>query len=227
MNFSRNYIQDGDVRILEIHGGSAPNVVPAEAKAKVVCPAELAASLLKKSDDRIQYEKTEEGVQITAAGLSAHGATPELGVNAIGLLLEALCELPLSEEADRWVRFLEEKIGLETKGTSLGIEMADEISGNLSLNLGTLEGDDHSAALEINYRYPVTKSYEDCAPILEQAFADAGFTKTGSGIRRVCMCRKKANWFRHCWGYMQIIRDLNPYQSPSAAVLMRRQFPIS
>ena len=57
--------------------------------------------------------------------------------------------------------------------------MADEISGNLSLNLGTLEGDDHSAALEINYRYPVTKSYEDCAPILEQAFADAGFTKTG------------------------------------------------
>ena len=179
VNFSRNYTQDGDVRILEIHGGSAPNVVPAETKAKVVCPAELAASLLKKSDDRIQYEKTEEGVQITAAGLSAHGATPELGVNAIGLLLEALCELPLSEEADRWVRFLEEKIGLETKGTSLGIEMADEISGNLSLNLGTLEGNDHSAALEINYRYPVTKSYEDCAPILEQAFADAGFTKTG------------------------------------------------
>lgn len=177
VNFSRNYTQDGDVRILEIHGGSAPNVVPAEAKAKVVCPAELAASLLKKSDDRIQYEKTEEGVQITAAGLSAHGATPELGVNAIGLLLEALCELPLSEEADRWVRFLEEKIGLETKGTSLGIEMADEISGNLSLNLGTLEGDDHSAALEINYRYPVTKSYEDCAPILEQAFAGAGFSK--------------------------------------------------
>ena len=142
-------------------------------------------------------------------------------MNAIGLLLEALCELPLSEEADRWVRFLEEKIGLETKGTSLGIEMADEISGNLSLNLGTLEGDDHSAALEINYRYPVTKSYEDCAPILEQAFADAGFTKTGERHK------KKANWFRHCWGYMQIIRDLNPYQSPSAAVLMRRQFPIS
>ena len=25
----------------------------------------------------------------------------------------------------------------------------------------------------------MTKSYEDCAPILEQAFADAGFTKTG------------------------------------------------
>lgn len=46
----------------------------------------------------------------------------------------------LSEEADRWVRFLEEKIGLETKGTSLGIEMADEISGNLSRILGRWKG---------------------------------------------------------------------------------------
>lgn len=63
-------------------------------KGKSCLPGRTGASLLKKSDDRIQYEKTEEGVQITAAGLSAHGATPELGVNAIGLLLEALCELP-------------------------------------------------------------------------------------------------------------------------------------
>lgn len=82
-------------------------------------------------------------------------------------------------------------------------------------------------ALEINYRYPVTKSYEDCAPILEQAFADAGFTKTGERHKKSLYVPEESELVQTLLGYMQIIRDLNPYQSPSAAVLMRRQFPIS
>jgi len=66
---------------------------------------------------------------------------------------------------------------LETTGKSLGIELEDEISGKLSLNWGTIQADEKEVSLKINYRYPVTRSYEDCAPILEKAFAEAGFSK--------------------------------------------------
>ena len=208
VKFSRDYTQDGEVQILEIHGGSAPNVVPAEATAKIACPDDLATRLLEKSDEKIQYKKTENGILLTATGRSAHGATPELGINAIGLLLEALCELPLSEETKRWTSFLKDRIGLETRGTSLGIELADEISGNLSLNLGTLKGDASSVALEINYRYPVTKSYEDCAPILEQAFTEAGFQKTGERHKKSLYVPEESELIQTLLGVYQDLTGL-------------------
>ena len=34
-----------------------------------------------------------------------------------------------------------------------------------------------SLQMKINYRYPVTKSYDDCAPLLDAKFAAAGFNK--------------------------------------------------
>ena len=177
VTLSKSFVQDGDVRLMELQGGTAPNVVPATAYAKLTCPAEIAEKYIKKSEERIRYTKTEDGLLVEAAGVSAHGASPELGINALGLLVHALAKLPLSEEVYSWVTFLDEKLGLETNGKSLGIDLEDEISGKLSLNWGTLQADEREVSLKINYRYPVTKSYEDCAPILEKAFAEAGFSK--------------------------------------------------
>ena len=169
---------DSKVRLLEINGGTAANVVPAEAYAIIEANDELEKSILDKSNDKIKYEKQDDRIKISATGLSAHGATPELGVNAIGLLLNELSKLPLCSEAREWIEFLNKKIGLETNGKSLGIDISDDISGFLSLNLGTIRGDEKKVTLVINYRYPVTKSYEDCAPVIDKAFATAGFTKS-------------------------------------------------
>ena len=177
VTFGRKFTQEGNVRLAELQGGTAPNVVPAAVYARVICPAELAEEYAKKSDGRIHYTKTAEGLLVEAAGVSAHGASPELGINALGLLVHALVQLPLAEEVHNWVTFLDEKLGLETTGKSLGIELEDEISGKLSLNWGTIQADEKKVSLKINYRYPVTRSYEDCAPILEKAFAEAGFSK--------------------------------------------------
>lgn len=177
VSFSRSYTQDQEIRIAKIEGGTAPNVVPAAAWAKILCSTEFAQSCVSKSTDAVQYIPEEDGMRIEATGVSAHGATPELGTNAIGLLLKELNDLPLSEDALAWIHFLSEKIGLDTYGTNLGISLSDDISGKLSLNLGTLRADEKELSLEINYRYPVTKKYEDCAPVLEQAFEQAGFLK--------------------------------------------------
>lgn len=177
VGFSRKYTQDQDVKILEISGGSAPNVVPASAWAKIQCTPETAEHYAGQSNDKIRYIPEEGGMLVEAVGVSAHGATPELGTNAIGLLIHALSELPLSADALEWIRFLDESIGLDTYGTGLGIALEDEISGKLSFNLGTMRANTEQVSIQINYRYPVTRKYEDCAPVLDSKMSAAGFVK--------------------------------------------------
>ena len=73
------------------------------------------------------------------------------------------------------IHFLAEKLGMETDGQSAGIYLHDDVSGELTLNWGTLEADETHMTMKINYRYPVTKSYEDCGPAFNQLFTSAGF----------------------------------------------------
>ena len=72
--------------------------------------------------------------------------------------------------------FLAEKLGMDTMGKAAGIHLHDEPSGDLSLNLGVLTADDSAITLVINYRYPVTFSYEDCGPAFNALFERAGFS---------------------------------------------------
>lgn len=83
--------------------------------------------------------------------------------------------LLLSGEIADAVHFLAATLGMETDGASAGIALHDPVSGGLTLNLGVIEGDEHRLSLKINYRYPVTKGYADCAPILNGKFTSAGF----------------------------------------------------
>ncbi len=177
-DFQADYTQEGPVVLTAISGGDAPNVVPASAEATLRCPAEWMKTVAEMGVDGISCEATEDGIRIQAAGISAHGAFPELGLNAIGLLLGVLDRLPLSEPLASQIHFLSEKIGLESDGTKLGIALCDEPSGKLTFNMGTIQGDDKSLKVRYNYRYPVTNTYEDCAPTVNRQFAEAGFTQT-------------------------------------------------
>ena len=175
VTYHKDYAQTGDVRLTRLSGGSAPNVVPAAARAEIACPAELAARLASESTETVVWTPRPGGAVLEVRGVSAHGSTPELGENAIGRMMQALAALPLRGGAAEAVRFLAEKIGMETGGESLGIALRDDISGSLTLNLGTVEGDETGLTVRINYRYPVTKRLEDCEPILWRAFGEAGF----------------------------------------------------
>lgn len=180
VDFQTSYTQDGPLILTRISGGSAPNVVPAAAMAELNCSPDLKTEIkqLLAETERITCTETDTGIHLEAIGVNAHGASPELGINAIGLLLSALDKLPLSPALAEKIHFLAEKIGLETDGASLGIALCDEPSGKLSFNLGTIQGDADEFSIRINYRYPVTKTYEDCAPKLNQCFADAQFKQT-------------------------------------------------
>ena len=89
----------------------------------------------------------------------------------------ALDSMPFEGEVKQWIHFLATKLGMESDGKSAGIYLQDEVSGELTLNWGTLQADHSKLTMIINYRYPVTKEYSDCAPALDTLFAEAGFVK--------------------------------------------------
>ena len=181
--FKTNFRQSADLQLLSIQGGTAPNVVPGYASAEFSCTAETAKEIMGIPQPNIEFSETEKGFRMEAFGLSAHGSTPELGENAIGRLLIAMTALPLSEELAQKIHFLAERIGMETDGTSAGISLQDAVSGKLSLNLGRIDSDGDSMTLWINYRYPVTFSYEDCGPKFNALFTNAGFEILREGYK--------------------------------------------
>lgn len=172
----KNFNQENAEAVLvEIKGGTAFNVVPALAEAKIICKNEIFDALKTLESDRIKVEKTEDGCIVKTEGVGAHGSLPELGINAIGILFDALKDVPFAEDLKETISFLNAKIGMETDGKSLGIAISDEVSGGLVLNIGTMSGDRESLEITFNYRYPVTLSYEDCGPKFNAAFKENGF----------------------------------------------------
>lgn len=177
VTYSRSYSQTGELKLLSIYGGTAANVVPAAACAKLGCSPELAGRLAQLHAPKLHFTATDYGVFVEAEGVSAHGSTPEQGENALGRLVLALDTLPFEGEVRDAIHFLATTLGMETNGKSAGIYLHDDVSGELTLNWGTLHADENKLSLIINYRYPVTKHYADCAPILDAKFAEAGFCK--------------------------------------------------
>lgn len=174
--YSVKFSQDGPLKLIRIQGGSAPNVVPAYAEAELACSQALAQQLSALMIPKVTLTVTAGGLKVGAEGINAHGSTPELGENAIGRLLIALDLLPLSGDVKNAVHFLASTIGMETDGASAGIGLEDAVSGKLTLNLGTISGDENGMSMKINYRYPVTCSLDDCGPRFQAGFETAGFT---------------------------------------------------
>ncbi len=173
--FSKSFTQSGPFRLLSIQGGTAPNVVPSYACARIGCDDLTADRYSKLYAPSMKFSRIPGGFKAEAFGINAHGSTPELGENAIGRLMLALDALPLEGELADTIHFLAEKLGMDTYGILAGIGLEDVASGKLSLNWGLLQGDETGLSLTVNYRYPVTFSYGDCAPALNKLFADAGF----------------------------------------------------
>ena len=175
------FTQDGDLQLKSAWGGTAHNIVPNYAKAELICSEAMADTICAMDAEKITCTKTDDGVLVEAAGINAHGGTPWEGENAIGRLCQFLVKLPLTGKVQTAVRFLAEKLGMECDGKSLGIAMRDDVSGILTMNLGVLRADVTSMEVKLNYRYPVTKHFEDCGPQTQAAFEKAGFVRTVAG----------------------------------------------
>ncbi|MHC1722142.1 MAG: dipeptidase PepV [Aminipila sp.] len=114
-----------------------------------------------------------KSLEIVAQGVSAHGATPECGVNAITVLMDFLKEIDIiNDDVNEFVQFYNEHIGFELDGTAIGCGFSDDPSGKLVFNVGKIELEGEAVMLTINIRFPVTYSedavYEAMMPVINK-----------------------------------------------------------
>jgi succinyl-diaminopimelate desuccinylase len=173
------------VTVESIKGGRRPNMVPdyceAVLKSGDAKALEAAAQRLTAYAAQNGYNmKAETGagrVVIKSYGVSAHGSTPEKGQNAIAQVLGFLNSISLSGEGVReYIRDLAQKIGTETDGKSLGLDLEDEVSGKLVFNLGQIELDQNHGKVVINIRYPIKYKGEYVLSKLREALEGTGIT---------------------------------------------------
>ena len=156
------------LKILEMATGDRINVIPGECRALVEGGREVAdqiSAYARKTGLSYTAEVTEKGVRITATGIPGHSAYPEGKRNAIGMMLLLLKELG----ADGPVAVLAEKVGMEHDGKSLGCACRDEVSEELTCNMGILRLENGQWLGTLDMRCPVTADQEK----LKQAAACA------------------------------------------------------
>ncbi|MBQ1810486.1 MAG: Sapep family Mn(2+)-dependent dipeptidase [Erysipelotrichaceae bacterium] len=119
---------------VDAYAGSAFNIVPN--KATVVLKKDTAIDYKALPED-FDVCETENGIRITAHGVTCHAAGPERGNNAIRVLTNALLKLDGLREEDRKILSFIDNVNNDYYGSFLGIDKTDEISGQ-TVSSGTV-----------------------------------------------------------------------------------------
>ena len=145
-------ISSGNIsdRVNDFQGGTAANAVPETAKIVV------------------------NGEEISEKGISGHSAFPVGTENAIGKLCKKILQKKDIPEKSIW-EFLMRLSG-KGYGEQIGINYRDDISGELTCNLGLVRLKNHRLEAEIDIRYPVTEKVENIRKKLEEKMKPVGFS---------------------------------------------------
>ncbi len=164
----------------KLSGGTAVNIVPDSARAVVNSEdgnydgirAKI-QNYCEKTGRIVKTRKVGKSLEIIGEGKACHGAQPEMGVNAISVLMGVLGELNFdNEDLKEYIEFYNKHIGFQINGEGLGIDFRDEASGLLTMNNGIVFYDKDSISIDLNLRYPVTckaeKIYDTIASIIDK-----------------------------------------------------------
>ncbi len=173
--------------LLALHGGDKVNVVPANAWARVKgVPAPVVEQRIKEDTTGVQFTMAErEGdIEIRAKGAAAHASTPELGKNAICALLSFVADLPLKYDANWEVASALAALFPygDTDGRALGIQMSDEISGALTMNLGVLDFDGNYWKGEFDSRIPLCGTDQNVTEVIREKMERARVIMEDGGM---------------------------------------------
>lgn len=165
--------------IRSLEGGAAVNMVPEKARVLLNSDTPSIYEKIKEKveefrnlhpsingiEPKITAKNMGKSLEVAVEGKSAHGAHPELGLNAVSVLMEFLGGLNfVNEEINETIEFYNKHIGYDVNGERIGCSLEDEISGKLTFNVGLMSFDKKSITFSVNVRYPVTKTVEDFYP---------------------------------------------------------------
>ena len=170
-----------DLRLTRMEGGIVHNAVPGEARAVIAGDKkyfELIDRLVKQyaSETGFNISSRRQGSSLVIAtkGIAAHGAHPQLGLNAVSIMMEFLGRVPFAnEELNDFIRFYNDHIGFDLHGERFGVNYSDDPSGPLILNAGIANINEELGTVTVNIRYPVSVTDTDLISGMEKYLRDS------------------------------------------------------
>jgi len=165
--------RDAEMELIEIKGGQRPNIVidasEASVRVKEGARKEVEAKLADSWDRNLTFEWEGDALRIHATGKACHGSNPFGGDNAAIRILRFLNEIsPISCQKYYGELFMT----THPSGPGLGIHGDDEVSKDLTNNLGIVETAGDEIRLTFNVRYPTTWQGERLKAMCESHLAE-------------------------------------------------------
>lgn len=172
----------GELHLVSFSSGRRYNMVPDFAEAKL----EGKGSLLEMVNEFQEFlDKNsligrgicdEDTVIFQLEGVSAHGMEPDHGKNAGLYLATFLQDYSLDDKAKHYLSIVNEYFVGDSRGRSLGVAYSDDITGDLTINVGKLSySATEGGRLGLNLRYPVTNDMDGTKKKLEDVCDKIGF----------------------------------------------------
>lgn len=164
----------------KLQGGSASNMVPESARAVIANGdnddlKKKAADFAEKTEYKLKAKGIGTSLEITAEGKSAHGASPQKGINAISILMQFLGQLEFEDDnVNKFVEFYNKYIGFDVNGNNIGAGFKDE-NGILTFNVGLIKKEDELLEITVNVRLPLSKDDNDFYEAITPAVDKYGF----------------------------------------------------
>ncbi|WP_155974185.1 dipeptidase PepV [Streptococcus ruminantium] len=170
----------GAARLHSFAGGLRENMVPESATAIISgdltdLDSKLAA-FVEEYGLKADAEALDNGrVQVTVIGKSAHGSTPEEGVNGATYLAKFLGQFAFDGAAKAYLELAGDTLLEDHEAKKLGVAISDEQMGALSMNAGVFKFDEASSdnTIALNFRYPKNTNPETIKAGLEKLGVEA------------------------------------------------------
>ncbi|WP_037581758.1 dipeptidase PepV [Sporolactobacillus terrae] len=172
---------DASVHLAAFYSGERINMVPDHAYAVLSGPeaekwSEKAQAELTAKNIPFAVERIEEGIKLTAKGKSYHGSVPSGGVNAAFLLAKALKDLPLIPTEQGFIDLLADTLYNDFAGERLGIKFHDDVSGDLTVNVGVVRFSAEGGTVSLDIRCPIKASLSELSATLRESVEKLGLS---------------------------------------------------
>lgn len=171
------------VEVLTFQSGRRYNMVPDFAKASIAASKRQEEiigdfeAFLKENELLGKHYIENRTLSLEVEGVSSHGMEPDKGVNAGLFLASFLSKINVDSKAASYFQFVSNYLHQDSRGKKLGIAYMDDITGDLTINVGKLSyNKEKGGQLGLNLRYPVTTNFEETKAKLESKVAQEGFS---------------------------------------------------
>ncbi|MBM7585037.1 succinyl-diaminopimelate desuccinylase [Bacillus pakistanensis] len=169
-------------KVVGFQSGRRYNMVPDFAKGELSV-REGHTKLIQLFEEFIKKQKLEgryyvaNGIVIfELEGVSSHGMEPNNGKNAGLYLSKFLTSICIDDQAKSYFSLVVDYFFADSRGNSLGVAYKDDITGELTINVGKLSYDhENGGMLGLNMRYPVTFELKGAMEKVTSLVEEKGF----------------------------------------------------